>query len=48
VAIRGPSLLLLAALAGRDYYLEIPGGMPACCNPVSAPVDCSPEALENE
>ncbi len=30
----------------RDYWLRVPGGVPVRCNPVSAPVDCAPEALE--
>jgi len=36
-----------APVEGRDYWLEIPGGAPARCNPVTAPLDCTPEALEN-
>ena len=31
----------------RAYWLEIPGGTPARCNPISAPLDCTPEALED-
>lgn len=35
-----------APLEGRDYWLEIPDGAPARCNPISAPPTCHPEALE--
>lgn len=29
------------------YRFEVPGGMPARCNPVTAPAECTPLALEN-
>lgn len=32
---------------GTGYMVEIPGGMPARCNPISAPADCRPEDIEN-
>jgi hypothetical protein len=32
---------------GTGYFVEIPGGGPARCNPVSAPPDCESSALEN-
>ncbi|MBN2496938.1 MAG: hypothetical protein JXR96_20270 [Deltaproteobacteria bacterium] len=38
---------LPAPVVGRDYFLEIPGGTLARCNPVSAPADCRPEDLED-
>ena len=28
------------------YFVEIPGGMPAGCNPISAPADCRAEDIE--
>jgi hypothetical protein len=31
---------------GTPYYVAIPGGMPARCNPVNAPAGCHDEALE--
>ena len=30
-----------------DWFFEIPGGTPSRCNPVTAPPNCTPEALEN-
>lgn len=36
-----------APVEGRDYWLEIPGGTPARCNPVAAPQGCTPQALED-
>lgn len=30
-----------------SYFVEIPGGTPSRCNPVSAPAECSPEAIES-
>jgi len=35
------------AVDGVDYVLEIPGGMPARCDPVTAPVECTAEAVED-
>lgn len=32
---------------GFDYVVEIPGGAPARCNPLTAPAECSAEALED-
>jgi len=32
---------------GTGYFVEIPGGTPARCNPISAPPDCRPEDIEN-
>ncbi|MBM4242464.1 MAG: hypothetical protein FJ148_01440 [Deltaproteobacteria bacterium] len=32
---------------GTGYFVEIPGGMPARCNPVSAPPECAPSDIEN-
>jgi hypothetical protein len=32
---------------GTGYMVEIPGGVPARCNPVSAPAPCSPLDVEN-
>jgi hypothetical protein len=32
---------------GTGYLVEIPGGMPARCNPISAPADCTPLDIEN-
>jgi hypothetical protein len=36
-----------AKLDGRDYVVEIPGGKPSRCNPMTAPADCEPEMIEN-
>ncbi|HEY7955543.1 MAG TPA: Ca2+-dependent phosphoinositide-specific phospholipase C [Polyangia bacterium] len=36
-----------APVAGTAYVVEIPGGMPARCNPVTATPACTPLALEN-
>lgn len=30
-----------------DYFVDVPGGTPARCNPKKAPADCTPEAIEN-
>lgn len=32
---------------GTDYMVEMPGGMPARCNPISAPAECRAEDIEN-
>ncbi len=32
---------------GTDYQVQMPGGMPARCNPISAPVACTARALED-
>ncbi len=34
-----------APVDGLDYWVQIPDGMPARCNPVSAPAECTPEAV---
>jgi hypothetical protein len=36
-----------APVRGRDYWLDLPGGNPARCNPVTAPARCTAEALED-
>ena len=35
-----------AAVEGRSYVAAIPGGEPVGCNPVTAPSDCTPAAME--
>lgn len=37
----------LVALPDTTYVASIPGGDPARCNPVSAPADCTTEAVED-
>jgi hypothetical protein len=32
---------------GTGYFVEIPGGTPARCNPVNAPPECTSEDIEN-
>jgi hypothetical protein len=32
---------------GKRYYLDVPGGTPARCNPVSAPPECTSQAIEH-
>ncbi len=32
---------------GTGYFVEMPGGRPARCNPISAPTDCRAEDIEN-
>jgi hypothetical protein len=32
---------------GVDYFVEIPGGTPSRCNALTAPPECSPEAIED-
>jgi len=36
-----------APVEGIDYWVDIPNGTPSRCNPISAPVWCSPDGLEN-
>jgi len=36
-----------APVAGMDVWLDIPGGTPSNCNPVTAPPECTPEAIED-
>jgi len=31
----------------NGYLLELPGGMPSRCNPVTAPADCQPRDIED-
>jgi hypothetical protein len=31
----------------HDYWLQLPGGSPSRCNPITAPEDCSSEAIED-
>ena len=38
---------VLAPVEGKDYVLTFPDGNPARCNPITAPPECTPEALEN-
>ena len=32
---------------GIEYWVEIPNGNPVACNPISAPIDCTPERVES-
>jgi hypothetical protein len=32
---------------GTDYFVEIPGGMPSRCNPITAPTDCTASDIEH-
>jgi calcium-dependent phosphoinositide phospholipase C len=32
---------------GTGYFVQIPGGMPARCNPISAPAECTTLDIEN-
>jgi hypothetical protein len=32
---------------GTGYFVEIPGGMPAGCNPIGAPPECMAADIEN-
>lgn len=32
---------------GIDYFVEIPGGSPSRCNPISAPAECTAAAIED-
>ena len=32
---------------GIEYWVEIPEGNPVACNPISAPIDCTPERVES-
>lgn len=36
-----------APVDGLNYFVEIPGGTPARCDPVTAPPECTSEALED-
>jgi hypothetical protein len=35
------------AVDGVNYYVEIPGGAPSRCNPITAPPECTSEAIED-
>jgi Phosphoinositide phospholipase C, Ca2+-dependent len=35
-----------APVDGQDYWLDLPGGTPARCNPLTAPPECTSEDLE--
>jgi len=35
-----------AKIPATSYFVEIPGGTPSRCNPVSAPMECTSDALE--
>ncbi len=36
-----------AKVAGKDYWLDIPGGTPSRCNPVTAPKKCTARDVES-
>ena len=36
-----------APVDGTDYVVELPGGTPSRCNPVTAPADCTSAAIED-
>lgn len=36
-----------AAFAATGYKLDMPGGAPTRCNPVTAPPECTPQAIED-
>lgn len=36
-----------AKVDGVDYVVDVPGGTPSRCSPVTAPADCTPEDIEN-
>lgn len=36
-----------APVEGREYWIEVPDGTPARCNPVTAPPECTSMLLEN-
>lgn len=49
-AVFGPHNLMddrLTPKDGETYFLDLPGGNPALCNPVTAPVECTAEAVED-
>ena len=37
----------VAARDGEDRVVTMPGGMPARCNPITAPADCTSLDIEN-
>lgn len=36
-----------APVDGMDYWFDLPGGTPSRCNPITAPAECTPEAIED-
>jgi hypothetical protein len=36
-----------APVDGMAYFFDLPGGTPSRCNPVTAPAECTPEAIED-
>lgn len=36
-----------AKVDGLDYVVEVPGGTPSRCNPVTAPAECTSQAIED-
>jgi hypothetical protein len=34
-------------MMGEPYVVEIPGGTPARCNPITAPAECASEDIED-
>lgn len=36
-----------APVDGMDYFFDLPGGTPSRCNPVTAPAECTSEAIED-
>ena len=36
-----------APAGGVDYHASIPGGTPSRCNPLTAPVECTSESIED-
>jgi hypothetical protein len=36
-----------APVEGIDYWVDIPGGTPSRCNPITAPPECTSEAVED-
>jgi hypothetical protein len=36
-----------APVSGKDYFAEIPGGLPSGCNPVTAPDECTSADIED-
>ena len=50
-ALAGPAHLVTtdvpAPVDGSTYYVDVVGGTPARCNPVTAPAECTSEAVED-
>ena len=36
-----------APVAGVPYHVEMPGGSPSRCNPITAPAECTAKAIED-